>query len=207
MLIIYLKASFPVLRPLLAQGVYEIHAPRFLTPSPSLLQSAASKAGSDTSLFTTQKRFMSLRQFFTSLSHLRMSCEKHQLNFLWTSFSSKCSQITNSLGRQRYDLPLEQRENMIIIHYNTFGVLKLKFIFPNAAHWVHTLPSSPICIPICIFSHMHYGGTYADDRVLCCTVINSSVSNPGILGPLLTFSDPRILDVRSASIKPIELTS
>ena len=96
---------------------------------------------------------------------------------------------------------------MITIHYNTFGVLKLKFIFPNAAHWVHALPSSPICIPICIFSHMHYGGTYADDRVLCCTVINSSVSNPGILGPLLTFSDPRILDVRSASIKPIELTS
>ena len=93
---------------------------------------------------------------------------------------------------------------MITIHYKTFGVIKLKFIFCSAAHWVYALPSSPICIPICIFSHMHYRATYADDHVLRCTVINSSVSNPGVLGPLLTFSDPRILGC-SVSIYKTEI--
>ena len=60
-------------------------------------------------LFTMQKHFMSGRQFFMGLLCFCMSCERHQLNFLWTIFSSKDIRITNSLGRYIFPSGAEEK--------------------------------------------------------------------------------------------------
>lgn len=191
------------MRSLLTQCIYKFHVP-VLSFSPSFSHSAISKCGSNSAPFVhNAEAFYEWETILHgSLVFLHVLWEaptKLPLNYFFIRRYSY-----NKQPRMIYFLPLEQRKNMVTLHYKIFGVPSSGFSSVMQPIGYMHAPSWPIWMTT---RHPYLVVRGTDSLMLMLIVftllwvIKSCVSNPGILGPLLTFSDPRILSVQSAYIK------